>query len=37
MGHTTHGLQLAGGYLQEIAGGPLSGRRPDIVADAAPR
>ena len=34
MGHTTHGLQLAGGYLQEIADGQMKAvGEPGIVAD----
>jgi LDH2 family malate/lactate/ureidoglycolate dehydrogenase len=34
MGHTTHGLQLAGGYLEEIAGGRMKpAGMPTVVAD----
>jgi LDH2 family malate/lactate/ureidoglycolate dehydrogenase len=34
MGHTTHGLQLAGGYLQEIAEDHMKAAgEPEIVAD----
>lgn len=34
MGHTTHGLQLAGGYLEEIAEGRMKAAgEPGIVAD----
>jgi L-lactate dehydrogenase len=33
MGHTTHGLQLAGGYLQEIAEGRMKAAGSRIVAD----
>ncbi|MBX9626566.1 MAG: Ldh family oxidoreductase [Gemmataceae bacterium] len=34
LGHTTHGLQLAPGYLRELACGSMSARgEPEVVAD----
>lgn len=37
MGHTTHGLALAGWYLQSIADGVMKRQgRPDVVSDRGP-
>jgi L-lactate dehydrogenase len=37
MGHTTHGLALAGWYLQSIADGVMKGSgEPDVISDRGP-